>query len=226
MEHQEQRDQIIQAIARVSGSGILSLSGHGNMSVRVPGEELFLMTGGGTFVGTAPEELALIGLDGTVVAGGMHATGAEVIQMHAVVYRLRPDAGSVLHVHSPNATSFAVSSRDIPLFYEAQARHDILEGIPLARYAPRGSMESVDNIATVLGDHDLIRGLLLESHGQLAFGATPAAAAQHAIIIEETAQLARLAEGLGGPTLLTPEQAGAAVQRRDDFARRGAVKGS
>ena len=141
--------------------------------------------------------------------------------MHAVVYRERDGVGSVLHTHSPYSTAFAVASRSLPLFYEAEVRNDILEGVPLARYGPRGSTESVDNIQGILRSHDRIKGLLLENHGVLAFAQDARGAAQANIIIEETAQLALYAEGLGGPTLLTADRAGAAVQRRDDFAAKG-----
>ena len=69
--------------------------------------------------------------------------------------------------------------------------------------------------------HDLIKGLLLENHGVLAFSGDARGAAQANIIIEETAQLALYAEALGGPTILTLEKVGSAIQRRDDFAARG-----
>jgi ribulose-5-phosphate 4-epimerase/fuculose-1-phosphate aldolase len=82
----------------------------------------------------------------------------------------------------------------------------------------------VNNIAALLKAHDQIKGLLLENHGVLAFANNARGAAQANIIIEETAQLALYAEGLGGPTLLTPERAGAAIQRRDTYEERGTQK--
>ncbi len=136
----------------------------------------------------------------------------------------KPCRHSVLHTHSPFATAFAVASRTIPLFYEAEVRNDILEGVPLAGYGPRGSDESVNNIAALLKAYDQIKGVLLENHGVLAFSNNAGGAAQATIIIEETAQLGLYAEVLGGPTLLTPERAGAAIQRRDAVEGRGTQK--
>ncbi len=215
------RKELIDAIEVTVASGIMSKSNHGNMSMRVPGTDTFLMTGVSSFAAVGPDQLVVLDFQGNVVEGEIQARNAEVIQMHAVVYRERPEVGSVLHTHSPFATAFAVASRSLPLFYEAEVRNDILEGVPLAGYAPRGSDDSVDNIAAILRSHDLIKGLLLENHGVLAFSGDARGAAQANIIIEETAQLALYAEALGGPTILTLEKVGSAIQRRDDFAARG-----
>jgi len=215
------RQELIDAIKLAVASGIMSKSNHGNMSLRVPGTDTFLMTGVSSFTQVKIEQLVLLDLTGNLVEGEIEARNAEVIQMHAVVYRERPEVGSVLHTHSPFATAFAVASRALPLFYEAQVRNDILEGIPLAGYGPRGSDESVRNIAALLRNHDMIKGMLLENHGVLAFADNARGATQANIIIEETAQLALYAESLGGPTLLTPERAGAAIERRDSFGARG-----
>ena len=198
---------------------------HGNMSLRVPGTDTFLMTGVSSFASMKPEHLVTLDLQGNVVEGEIQATNAEVIQMHAVVYRERADVGSVLHTHSPYATAFAVCSRALPLFYEAEVRNDILDGVPVAGYGPRVSDESVRNIKAVLAQYDRIKGLLLENHGVLAFAANARAAVQANVIIEETAQLALYAEGLGGPTILTPERINAAIGRRDAFGAQGTRRG-
>jgi L-ribulose-5-phosphate 4-epimerase len=215
------RQELIEAIGATVVAGIMSKSNHGNMSLRLPGTDTFLMTGVSSFTQVRPDQLVVLDLQGNLVEGEIEARNAEVIQMHAVVYRERPEVGSVLHTHSPFATAFAVASRPLPLFYEAEVRNDILEGVPLAGYGPRGSDESVNNIAALLKSHDMIKGVLLENHGVLAFAGDARGAAQANIIIEETAQLALYAEGLGGPTLLTPERAGAAIKRRDSFEARG-----
>ena len=218
------RQELIDAIEVAVAAGIMSKSNHGNMSLRLPGTDTFLMTGVSSFTQVKAEQLVVLDLQGNLVEGEIEARNAEVIQMHAVVYRERPEVGSVLHTHSPFATAFAVASRALPLFYEAQVRNDILEGVPLAGYGPRGSDESVNNIAALLKAHDQLKGVLLENHGVLAFSNNARGAAQANIIIEETAQLALYAEGLGGPTLLTPERAGAAIARRDTFEERGTQK--
>lgn len=218
------KQELVDAVHATVASGIMSKSNHGNMSIRIPGSDTFLMTSVSNFALMKTEDVVTLGLNGKVIEGEIAPTAAEVIQMHAVVYRERADVGSVLHTHSPFATAFAVCSRTLPLFYEAEVRNDILDGVPLAGYGPRGSDESIRNIATVLGQHDRIKGLLLENHGVLAFAKNAQATVQANLIIEETAQLALYAEGLGGPTILTPEKINAAIDRRDTFEAQGIRK--
>jgi hypothetical protein len=54
-----------------------------------------------------------------------------------------------------------------------------------------------------------------------AFAANARAAVQANLIIEETTQLALYAEGLGGPTILTPDRINAAIDRCDSFSAEG-----
>jgi L-fuculose-phosphate aldolase len=95
------------------------------------------------------------------------------------------------------------------------------DGIPLAPYGPRGSSESVTNIARALNGTKNTKAVLLENHGVLAFGANPAAAARANLIVEEAAQMAILAEVLGGAKPIPSALLKATVGRRDEFARAG-----
>jgi ribulose-5-phosphate 4-epimerase/fuculose-1-phosphate aldolase len=95
------------------------------------------------------------------------------------------------------------------------------DGIPLAKYGPRGSVESVSNIAKALSVTKNTKAVLLENHGVLAFGVNPAAAARANLIVEEAAQMAIFAEVLGGAKPIPPELLKATVGRRDQFAKAG-----
>lgn len=155
-----QKQQIIEAAEVLLDSGVMSLSQHGNISARVPGTETFLLTAGGSLSGMTPDNIALFDLAGTLLDGAVLPTSAEIVDMHGVVYRLKPQMGGALHTHSPMATSFAVAGQSIPLIYEAQARFNMTDGVPVADYGPRGSRESVENIARALRSHENIGGVL------------------------------------------------------------------
>ena len=81
------RQELIDAINMTIASGIMSKSNHGNMSLRLPGTDTFLMTGLSSFSLVSPDNLVVLDLQGNLVEGDIQATNAEVIQMHAVVYR-------------------------------------------------------------------------------------------------------------------------------------------
>lgn len=215
------RKSVIEAAGLLVRSGAMSLSHHGNFSVRVPDSDRMLLTAGGSFENLRPEQLALLDLEGNLVEGEIDPANAEIIHMHAVVYKHRPEAGAVVHTHSPFATSFAVAGRPMDCWYEAMVRLDMTDGVPLAHYGPRGSPMAVANIAAALASGKHIRAVLLENHGVLAFGPDPAGAARTVVILEESAQLAINAELLGGAKVIPPELRKATLERRDEFARAG-----
>jgi len=215
------KQQIIEAARFILDAGVMSLSNHGNFSARVPGTDTFLLTAGGSFADLNPVVIALFQLDGTLLDGAVEPTSAEIVDMHGVVYRLRPDAGGAVHTHSPIATSFAVAGEPIPLIYEALARFNMTDGVPLAGYGPRGSKESVDNIAKAIESNQNIGGVLLANHGVLAFGDNAMSAARANIIIEEAAILGINARVIGEAKLIPSHMVAYTQQRRDQFATAG-----
>ncbi|GAA3166435.1 class II aldolase/adducin family protein [Blastococcus jejuensis] len=196
---------------------VLSRSLHGNISVRLPDGERLVMTGS-SLVGLSEDDLATVDLDGQVLDGHMAPTEREIVLMHAAIYRERPDVTCIVHTHSPYATTFAVAGRPLPLVAESLARWGVTDPIPVARWAPRGSDDAVGFILDAVRTSDTTPAVLLESHGILAWGGSSNEALRRTIAIEENAQLAVLAQALGGPKELTPDMARAAVARKDAFS--------
>jgi L-ribulose-5-phosphate 4-epimerase len=221
LNHAPLRQAVIDSASFLVRIGAVSMSHHGNFSVRVPNTDTILLTATSSFDNLKPENLALLDLDGRLVEGEINPTNAEIVHMHAIVYKERPETGAVVHTHSTYATSFALASRALGCSYEALVRQDMTDGIPLAKYGPRGSAESVANIASALSGAKKTKAVLLENHGVLAFGADPAAAARANLIVEEAAQMAIFAEVLGGAKPIPPELLRTTVGRRDEFARAG-----
>jgi L-ribulose-5-phosphate 4-epimerase len=221
LNHAALRQAVIENASFLVRIGAISMSHHGNFSVRVPGTDTILLTATSSFDNLKPENLALLDLDGRLIEGEINPTNAEIVHMHAIVYKERPETGAVVHTHSTYATSFALASRSLGCSYEALVRQDMTDGVPLAKYGPRGSGESVANIADALRTTAKTKAVLLENHGVLAFGADPAAAARANLIVEEAAQMAIFAEVLGGAKNIPPELLRATVGRRDEYARTG-----
>jgi L-fuculose-phosphate aldolase len=219
--HLSLRQAVIDGANMLVRVGAISMSHHGNFSVRVPNTDTILLTATSSFDSLNPENLALLDLDGRLLEGAINPTNAEIVHMHAVVYKQRPETGAVVHTHSTYATSFALASRSLACSYEALVRADMTDGVPLAHYGPRGAAASVDNIAAALSSAANTKAVLLENHGVLAFGADPAAAARANLIVEEAAQMAIFAEVLGGAKEIPAHLLKATVARRDEFARAG-----
>jgi L-ribulose-5-phosphate 4-epimerase len=192
------REQLVQAANLLFQCSVMSHSGHGNLSMRLPGREQMLLTAKGTIANLAPGQLAVVTFDGDVVEGALDPAIREIVSMHACVYRERPDVGSVIHTHSPHVTSFALAHKALPCVYEAFLRFGITEDIPVAAWAPRGSREAVSNIVEQLQQHPTVPAVLLGNHGLLAFSRDPLATANLIVIMEEAAELTLSARALGG----------------------------
>jgi L-ribulose-5-phosphate 4-epimerase len=217
----ELRRQIVDAAARLVESGILTKSNHGNISIRVQGTETFLLTSVSNLKGIQPDDIGLFDLEDKLLDGSVMPTSAEIVSMHAVVYKRLPSVGSVLHTHSPYTTAFAVAGRSMPIAYEPLVRFGFSAGIPIAAYGPRGSAESVENISAVLQAPGPFRGLLLENHGVLTFGQNIGEAVSANMVLEESAEIMLYADSLGGAKEIPVAKRQAAQDRMHAFQDRG-----
>lgn len=198
LSYRELREQLVQAAHLLFESRVMSHSGHGNMSVRLPEAGQMLLASTGLMTRLAPEQVVVVTFDGEVIEGSIDPTTREIIGMHVGVYRARKDVGAVIHTHSPHVTSFALAHRPLPCVYEAFLRFGMTEDIPVADWAPRGSKELVTNIVEQLERHPTVPAVLLANHGLLAFSRDPLSTAQLIIIMEEAAELTLDARTIGG----------------------------
>ena len=216
------RRQLLETAASVNLSGLLSMSGHGNLSVRVPGKDEMLFTAGGSLRDLPSHAIVRIRLDGTLIEGELPPIANAVVHMHTAVYQDLDDVACVLHTHSPYATAFAVAGREIKCWSEAMAIFGLGAGVPIAAYGPRGSEVAVANIRAQLSAGT--RAVLLANHGVLAFHRSPAETVAVNVVLEEAAQSAIYAAGIGGATVIPPEMIQASVARAADFAVRGSAR--
>lgn len=210
------RAQIVAAVRLLFDAGVMSHSGHANLSVRLPEPEQMLITAHGQVKGLAAEHLSVVTFAGDGVEGGVEPTNREIISMHAAVYRERPDVQAVVHTHSPRVTCFALAHHPLPCRYEALLRFGVAEDIPVAKWGPRGSEESVRYILEALQAHPGVPAVLLANHGLLAFGKDVGATAQLIVAMEEAAEMTLGAAPLGGAQ---PFPEGALEQVRAHIAR-------
>src|SRR6202035_641206 len=143
---QDLADQVAGIAARVVASGAISANGHGNVSVRVPGAEEMYFTAGPSLRGHPASAVVRVGLDGALLEGDLPPIQAAVVAMHTAMYQDHADVGCVLHTHSPYATAYAVAHRPIGCWVEALAMFGLPDGVPVARYGPRGSEQAIAGI--------------------------------------------------------------------------------
>lgn len=211
----EKREEVTAAARSLFEAGVMSPSGHANLSARV-GEDRMVLTSGGFVRDLEAGSLALVRLSGEVEEGKLDPTNREIVEMHTKLYRLRRQAGGIIHTHSPNLLAFAMANRPLPSRYEALLRFGQAEEIPVAPWAPRGTEASVGAIVDLLAQRPTTNAVLLGNHGVLVVGESPRAAALLLIVLEEAAAAEIAAESLGGAKSLP---AGALEEVRNAIAR-------
>jgi L-ribulose-5-phosphate 4-epimerase len=213
----QQRGALIEAAQALFRSGVMQHSGHGNLSAKV-GDEEMLLTATGNIRDLTADNLAVVSFAGEIRDGRIEPTAAEIVAMHAGVYRARPGVGAVIHTHSPYLTAFALANAPLPCAYEALLRFGVADAIPVAAWAPRGSAASVANIVEQLERHPFAPAVLLGNHGVLAFARDPVQTARLVLALEEAAEATLRARRLGGER---PFPAGALEQERAHMSQFG-----
>lgn len=142
------------------------------------------------------DDIVLTNLEGEVLEG-KHKPSSEW-NLHATIYKNRPDVLSVIHTHSPRATSFAVLKETIPVVLVEMM--PFLRGdIQMARFAYPGTKEVGLNAVEKLVNRN---ACLLENHGVVAIGGTVEQAYIRSVYVEDAAKIYHYARQIGEPTSL------------------------
>ena len=171
----------------------------GNISARVPGEDLVVIKPSGLlYDDLTPAAMVLVDLHANVVEGELAPSSDTAT--HAHVYRAMPDVGGVVHTHSPYATAWAAHGRPIPCVLTAIA--DEFGGdIPVGPFARIGDEEIGAGIVATLAD-SRSRAVLMRSHGVFTIGASARDAVKTAVMCEDVARAVLLSLALGEPRRL------------------------
>ena len=199
------RLQMVEAARRLSAMG-MNPGRSGNLSARV--DDGFLVTPSGTpYESLHPDDLVFLGPQGEH-GGGQRKPSTEW-RMHRDVYLERPRVDSVVHTHSPYATTLACLGRGIPAFhYEVAFAGG--KDIRCAPYATFGSQELSDHARVAMEGR---RACLLANHGALAVGATLEEAVGLAEKVEALARMYWQALQVGEPALLDEVEMNRVVAR-------------
>jgi len=166
----------------------------GNVSARVPGEELLVIKPSGvSYDELTPESMVVTDLHGRVVEGELEPSSDTAT--HGYVYRAMPAVGGVVHTHSPYATAWAARGEPIPCVLTALA--DEFGGdIPVGPFARIGGEEIGAGIVATLSE-GRSRAVLMRSHGVFTIGASARDALKAAVLCEDAARTVLLARALG-----------------------------
>jgi L-ribulose-5-phosphate 4-epimerase len=167
----------------------------GNVSARVPGQDLLVIKPSGvSYDALNSTNMVVTDLDGELVDGDYLPSSDTAA--HAYVYRHMPRVGGVVHTHSTYATAWAARGEPIPCVLTMIA-DEFGGAIPVGPFALIGD-ESIGAgiVSTLL--HSRSPAVLMRNHGPFTIGADARAAVKAAVLLEDVARTVHVARQLGG----------------------------
>jgi L-ribulose-5-phosphate 4-epimerase len=171
----------------------------GNVSARVPGEDLMVIKPSGvSYDDLGPDTMVVTDLHGNLVEGDLAPSSDTAA--HAYVYRHMPEVGGVAHTHSPYATAWAARGEAIPCVLTMIA--DEFGGdIPVGPFALIGDDSIGRGIVDTLRD-SRSPAVLMKGHGPFTVGKDARAAVKAAVMLEDVARTVHFAHQLGKPDVI------------------------
>ncbi|MDR1367767.1 MAG: class II aldolase/adducin family protein [Candidatus Accumulibacter sp.] len=203
--------------ARYMGDHDLCVGTSGNLSVRAEqdGRRGYLITPTGMRYGDLnPEDIVFMAMDGARASPSVKApknlrAPSSEWRFHRDIYARRPEAGAVLHAHSPFAVSLSCLRGDIPPFHYMIARFGG-DSVRCARYATFGTQALSDAAQEALEGRN---ACLLANHGQIVHGRDLEQALALGIELEALCEQYWRARQIGEPILLGSEEMRAVLEK-------------
>jgi L-fuculose-phosphate aldolase len=198
------RTAIVSACRELARAGLV-VGTAGNVSVR-EGDLVAVTPSGVRYAELTPELVGVHRLDGAAVEAPL-APSSE-LPLHLAVYQARPEAGAVVHTHSPAATALSALVDEVPPVHYYTA----LFGGPVrvAPYAGYGTQELAGHVTAALQGRS---GALMGNHGAVTLGPDLAAAAEKSEYLEWLCEVYLRAAAAGTPRLLPPADIAAVAAR-------------
>ena len=210
IKYHDLRKQVIKTCLAMNEDGI-NQGTSGNVSVRT--DEGFLITASGIpYKKMKPQHVVEMDLEGGYRGDYLPSTEWR---MHLDIFKARPEAQAIVHVHSTYATALACLRKEIPAFHYmiGIAGGDTLR---VSDYAEFGTQELSDTMLKAMEGRS---GCLLANHGQICFGNSLEQALWRAGEIEALSHQYWAALLAGKPVVLGPTEMGTVLNRFGTYGK-------
>ncbi|MDF2966849.1 MAG: L-ribulose-5-phosphate 4-epimerase [Nocardioidaceae bacterium] len=182
----------------------------GNVSARVPGQDLMVIKPSGvSYAELSAQHMVVTDLEGNLVEGA-HAPSSDTAA-HAYVYRHMPQVGGVVHTHSTYATAWAARGEPIPCVLTMVA--DEFGGeVPVGPFALIGDDSIGRGIVETL-DTSNSPAVLMQNHGPFTIGKDAVSAVKAAVMLEDVARTVHIARQIGEPIPMNRKDVDALYER-------------
>ncbi|GLT13753.1 aldolase [Vibrio algivorus] len=185
MTEYEQRLQLVSLAKSMFDRGYAT-GGAGNISVKINQNKILATPTGSSFGRLDPERLSIVTLDGEHLSGDKPS---KEVSFHIEVYKHRPEANSIVHLHSTYLTALSCqeglnTDNAIKPFTPYFVMR--VGSLPVVEYLNPGDKKIGEELAKLAPYH---RAYLLANHGPVVTGKDLLDAADNAEELEETAKL-------------------------------------
>jgi L-ribulose-5-phosphate 4-epimerase len=197
--YDELRARVLAANLAIVDAGLVTLTfGNASGLDRAAGV-MAIKPSGVAYDSLDADAIVLVDLEsGEALAGGLRPSSDA--PTHLVLYRRFADVGGIVHTHSPFATAWAQTGRDLPCLGTTHADH--FDGpVPVTRALTADEIDGAyeertgDVIAETIEERGLdplgMTAALVTSHGPFAWGAGVEDAVENAVALEVVAALAQ-----------------------------------
>jgi len=184
VDHRTSRQHVVDMCRTMLERGYLKAT-EGNISVRVPGHDLYAVTPSNyDYDKMRVEDICLVDFAGKHVPDDTGAGLAPSIEcgMHANIYRERPDVNAIVHTHQPYASALAFLRKPIPALSDEQVRF-LGKEVAIVDYAPSGTGFLAKNVQKKVSSGD--NAFILANHGIVAVGTDPDRAVFNMALLEK-----------------------------------------
>ena len=190
------KKDFVAALRIISREGLSDAFAH--LSARVDGDKMLFMPRKSPAL-VKQKDLFVVDFDKQVPQSAVHQA----------FYRARPDAGAVIHFHSPHVILLTVVGETVRPMHNYSAI--FYEGVPV--FEGTGQVETPERAAEIARLVGPSKAILLRGHGAVVVGKSIPEVCILALYLEESARLQTEAMKLGAPKFLSSDEAGRIARR-------------
>jgi L-fuculose-phosphate aldolase len=187
----------------------------GNLSLFIKDKNLMVITPSGLpYEEVSVEDMVVATLDGKVIEG--HRKPSSEFQMHAEVYRKRPEFTAMIHTHSTYAVTLSSLRKDLPAIDYLVAVGGGKD-VKVAKYASFGSQALADNAIEAMTDRSAV---LLANHGINVAADTLQAAYDKLVVLEFCCEIYVKGMSAGQPVILEDQEMNKMVKDFEHYGQK------
>jgi L-ribulose-5-phosphate 4-epimerase len=182
-QYESVKQQVVETAQELVRKGYLMATG-GNISMRVIGEDIFVITPSNyDYMKMTADDVCILNFDLNQIEYNGLQPSVETA-MHGGIYQVRGDVNAVVHTHQVYVSALTLIKAPIPSLFDEQARF-LGRSVDIIPYAPSGTGMLKNTIAKHVRNHN--NAYMMQNHGALIFGHDMERAVHNVEILEKCA---------------------------------------